>query len=534
MNDPDAGGSQLPHGELSEIDETMRILANAVGRGELADVAASLNDDHASLMLRLAKHFSSDSNQQVVASDGHPIPDRVGRFKILREIGSGGFGVVYLAHDETIGRNLAIKLPRRDLMRDASRREQMVSEARTAGALDHPGIIPIFECGCDGDTMYIASAYCNGPDLGSWLASRELRPSPHEAAAFMSKLAGAVAHAHSQGVIHRDIKPSNVLLARGDVSESVEYGELERSFAFELAKYQPRLTDFGLATLADKPITDTRTSLIVGTPLYMAPEQMVPDLGPVTPRTDIYSLGSLLAELLLGSPLLAGKTHIEILSVFQSETQILQQLVPQELPGDLRKIIGKCLSRQPENRYGSAEALAEDLDAFVEGRSIQARSLGLWDRALSWCRDARRTREASIFSLGTMFFMTSWVMYSLLLAWGPTFPGEDRLTPSIQALAILATVNFPLATLAYLGLRGWIGAMFAAALFLLVGNVIVPALIMGDVIGLLDPVYGPFPYFKKSFHALILLIGLAQLFYYVIGIYAHRWNAHRYSKLRKL
>ncbi|WP_231745837.1 serine/threonine-protein kinase [Rosistilla oblonga] len=484
--------------------------------------------------MRLAKHYSAQPPEVPLAADGHAIPKQVGRFTIIREIGSGGFGVIYLARDEAIGRDVAIKLPRRDLIQDSVRRKQMIHEARTAGSLEHPGIIPIYESGCEGETVYLVSSYCDGPDLATWLGSQTKRPSVIEIASIVSKLADAVAYAHGKGVIHRDIKPSNVLLsfdAKGQSElkwlEATGTSEIELPQSIPLSAYRPRLTDFGLAKFSDEPIFDTRSSLIIGTPLYMAPEQLLPDLGPITFQTDIYSIGVLLVELIDGKPPLSGKTYVEILSFFQYEPR--ESIVHSDVPPDLRTIIDRCLSRTPENRYASADVLAADLAAFAAGETISARKMTWLARALVWCRDARRTREACISTIAAMSALIVWVLYSISLVMGPWFPGDDPWTPAIQALAIIACINLPVLVLAVLGLRKKIWAMGVAMLLLLSGGVFVPLLIIGDFVGLLDPIYGPFPYFKKSFHALVLLISLSQVIYLSIGILANRWNTQRHQ-----
>ncbi len=517
--------------DFSELEESFQLFASGASQAELESAADQLQGNQAALLRRLAQHFSSSQNTNL-AADGHTIPNRVGRFEIIREIGSGGFGVVYLARDAALGREVAIKLPRRDLMHDLSRRRQMMHEARTAGALEHPGIIPIYESGCDGETVYVVSSFCDGPDLASWLASRDEPPTAIEAATIVRKLADAVNYAHAQGVVHLDIKPSNVLLSTNtEATANVGSGTSHGSSTFApLSAYEPKLTDFGLAKLSNEPITDTRSSLIVGTPLYMAPEQLVADLGPITSRTDIYSLGVLLSELLVGKPLLSGKTYVEILSIFQRESPSTQKLIPDDIPRDLRTIINKCLARTPENRFESAAALAADLDAFTNGTPIAARKSTVWRKVVTWCRDVKRTRESCLFTLGAITCMTIWVLYSIHLVWGPTFQGQDYWTPTKQAFGIIFGINLPIFALAFLGHGDRIWAMFLAAMFLLFGSILIPGLIIFDVIGLLDPVYGPYPYFKKSFHSLILLLGFSQFVYLSIGMYAHAWNRSRFSK----
>lgn len=190
---------------------------------------------------------------------GDHVGQRVGKYILQRIVGRGSFGVVYQAYDPELDREVALKLPRPEVLIDAERLKRFEGEATTAAQLDHPAIVPIFDAQFTGPVPYIASAYCGGPDLGDWLAARKTPVEPQQAAEFVAQLAEAVHYAHQQGVLHRDLKPSNIMLEPCDTS----------SPSAELADYEPRLTDFGLAKLVQASLHDTRSSLLVGTPLYM-------------------------------------------------------------------------------------------------------------------------------------------------------------------------------------------------------------------------------------------------------------------------
>ena len=223
---------------------------------------------------------------------------RFGRYQLRGLRGQGAFGVVYLARDTQLDRDVAIKIPRAQVLADVEKRGRFEAEASAAAMLDHPGIITVYEADLTGPTPYIASAFCPGPDLGEWLASEHWPTSWSDATAFIAQLADAVQYAHERGVYHRDLKPSNVLLMpRGDcphftsdsgqsievsretdsdgAPSSGELGTVPIASAYgKLSDYQPKLTDFGLAKLTQMTAAETRSSLLLGTPLYMAPEQL--------------------------------------------------------------------------------------------------------------------------------------------------------------------------------------------------------------------------------------------------------------------
>ena len=193
--------------------------------------------------------------------------DRIGNYEIVRPVGQGGFGTVYLANDLELNRKVALKLPRADIVSDRDSRERFEREALICADLDHPAIVRVYEAKLNIKTPYIASAYYAGPDLGTWLAARE-KPVPwRHAVAFMAKLADAVQYAHDRGVIHRDLKPSNILLAFKDKTPENQDNAWVH---YDLEHFEPKLTDFGMAKSILEEQVNTRSSLLIGTPLYMA------------------------------------------------------------------------------------------------------------------------------------------------------------------------------------------------------------------------------------------------------------------------
>jgi serine/threonine protein kinase len=211
---------------------------------------------------------------------------RLGRFTIHRELGQGAFGMVFLASDPQLGREVALKIPRPEALLTAELRERFVREARAAASLDHPNLVPIYEAGSEGPLCYIASAYCAGITLAEWLANRSEAVPLCLVAWLVATLAQAVQHAHERGVVHRDLKPSNVLLQGrprnpSDANSTVNEPGGGRGPADKEPNFIPRITDFGLAKLTtDAPGqlggedgVRTQSGALLGTPNYMAPER---------------------------------------------------------------------------------------------------------------------------------------------------------------------------------------------------------------------------------------------------------------------
>ncbi len=312
-------------------------------------------------------------------------PRRLGRFDLVRELGRGGFGIVYLAHDPTLERLVALKVPRPEFLMHAGLRQRFLHEARAAAGLDHPNLVPVYEVGEAGPVCYLAAAYCPGTSLAAWLRERADPVPPREAAALLATLAEAVHHAHRHGVVHRDLKPANVLLAfSGVVDESVR----------PQAAFVPKITDFGIAKVQGAGTTDTTTGVVLGTPSYMAPEQALGSSANVGPAADVYALGVILYEMLTGRPPFRGTTPVETLDLVRSQEPVPPRQLQPQLPLDLDTVCLKCLEKDASRRYGSAEALADDLRRFLEDRPIVARPVGRGERLWRWCR-----REAAVAGL---------------------------------------------------------------------------------------------------------------------------------------
>ncbi|MGE0759500.1 MAG: WD40 repeat domain-containing serine/threonine protein kinase, partial [Pirellulaceae bacterium] len=332
-----------------------------------------------------------------VVSVGGQLPERLGRYRVLRRLGRGGMGVVYEAIDDSSGQRVALKLLPRLSMQDATARERFRREALTTARLHHPHIVPILEVGEHDRQPFLALEFVDGPTLAELL--RKAPQSPRQAATLVETLARAVHYAHEQGVVHRDLKPANVLLARMQAPQR-DVPELAETTPPDLSAYTARITDFGLA----HPVGETEltaTGDIVGTPAYMAPEQAwgKSKRQAVGRVTDVYALGAVLYEALTGRPPFQAATTLETLEQVRSREPMPPARLQPGIPRDLETICLKCLAKEPLHRYATALELAEDMRRFREGQPIVARRTRLSRRCIRWCRSNPGLASTSVFGL---------------------------------------------------------------------------------------------------------------------------------------
>ena len=315
------------------------------------------------------------------------LPRRFGRYTIERELGRGAFGVVFLALDSVLGRRVALKVPRPEILVTPDVRRRFLREAEAASRLDHPHIVPVYDVGEVGPVCYIAAAYCEGFTLAEWLRRRSAPVPFGSAARAAATLAAAVGHAHERGILHRDLKPSNILLQRLDGSAPANGEEC-------LARgYLPRICDFGLARLLDQESHETRSGVPIGSPGYMRRNRRPVASASMDRRRTSTRSAAILYELLTGRPPHRGETDLETLRLVTD----LEPTSPRAFARaarDLETIVLKCLEKRPKGRYANAPELAEDLERFIEGKSVRARPVRPWQLAGKWVR--RRPVHAAL------------------------------------------------------------------------------------------------------------------------------------------
>jgi eukaryotic-like serine/threonine-protein kinase len=317
-----------------------------------------------------------------------PVPLIPG-YTILGELGRGGAGVVYHARHRVLGRPVAIKMLHPGLFPSDDDRRRLRREAEAVARLQHPNVVQLFEIGETKGSPYLVLEYVSGGTLASYLAGRP-QP-PKEAAALLIALARAVHAAHQKQIIHRDLKPANILLQRDAVlvtaNRRAERGE---RVALLSRVGVPKISDFGLAKRLDRTVSGL-TQTLSGTPAYMSPEQIPdragkPPARPVTPASDVYSLGVILYEMLTGRPPFLEADWVATLLQVVRRAPVLPRELQPGTPRDLQTICLKCLEKEPGKRYATAEELADDLGRFLDHKPIRARPVGVVGRLARWGR----------------------------------------------------------------------------------------------------------------------------------------------------
>jgi len=309
---------------------------------------------------------------------------RIGRFEIVRQVGQGGFAKVYEALDTLLGRRVALKVAHVDAILSPTMGRRFLREAELAARLAHPNLVTIHDLGEADGLTFIAEEFCDGGTLAAWLERHPGPVEPRRAAAIVKAVAEGLDAAHQRGIIHRDIKPENILLAA-----ATDGGLLPAEGAgAELAAgagWTVKLGDFGLGAIDDDGPDAlsrlTRAGASLGTPAWMAPEQIDRTLGPIGPATDVHALGLLLDRLLVGRCRWAGKTDSETMRlILLRDDESVDRAVAGE-PRDLMAVCRKCLAHGPQGRYPHAGALAADLGRFLLGVPTHARPRSPWQRA---------------------------------------------------------------------------------------------------------------------------------------------------------
>jgi WD40 repeat protein/tetratricopeptide (TPR) repeat protein/tRNA A-37 threonylcarbamoyl transferase component Bud32 len=307
---------------------------------------------------------------------------RIGKLELLERVGAGAFAEVWKARDTELGRLVAVKIPYARRLLTPQDEERFVREGRSAANLSHPGIVAVHEAGYHEGMPYLVTQFIDGPTLAALRARRALEF--REAAVVVAQVADALAYAHTRGVVHRDVKPSNIMLARPEPSANGAGGEASPG--------QALLADFGLALCQGGDETLTQEGQVMGTPSYMSPELAGGQGHSVDGRSDIYSLGVVLYQLLAGEVPFRGSGRMVLEQVLHEEPRPPRRL-NDRIPPDLQTITLKCLAKGPGQRYQTAAELADDLKRWLAGEPIRARPTGPAERLGRW---ARRNRAVAV------------------------------------------------------------------------------------------------------------------------------------------
>ncbi len=328
-------------------------------------------------VLRLLATSHESVSQSDTPSTDDTVPDgssgiSIDRFQLLRPLGQGGYGVVYLARDTLLKRVVALKLPKPHVLLNSDLRQRFLREARAASNLHHPHIAQVYDASESSDASYIACEYCDGGSLADWLDRNETRLDCDTIARLLAQLADAVDHAHDAGILHRDLKPSNILL------------QSTPGHRQEGLPYVAKVADFGLAKLQTYDDDTTTSGVIVGSFKYMAPEQAMASARDIDVRTDVYSLGVIMYQLLTGSVPFEADSQLRLLRDVVERSPIQVRQLSPETPRDLAAICMKCLEKRPTRRYQTAALLRDDLNRFLNGQPTVARPVRLPERVFRW------------------------------------------------------------------------------------------------------------------------------------------------------
>ncbi len=328
-------------------------------------------DRHPDLACELSNFFAEQDRLRRLTHSDEPTTDEFGDYELIRELGRGGMGVVFEALQRSLGRRVALKRLLVGSLASPVDRQRFRNEAEAVAALDHPQIIPIHEVGEHEGRGYFTMKLVDGGSLADRL--EDFPSDPSSACQLVASVARAVGHAHRRGVLHRDLKPSNILLD---------------------AEGSPYVADFGLAKRVDSDAEITRSGALLGSPCYMAPEQTTGHRSAITTATDIYGLGAILYTLLTGRPPFRGGSMLETIEQVRDVAPEAPSRINPQIDRDLETICLKCLEKDPDRRYTSAVAMADDLDRWLAGESIEARPSRWPERMRRWCLRSQRVRDS--------------------------------------------------------------------------------------------------------------------------------------------
>ncbi|MCS7015818.1 MAG: serine/threonine-protein kinase [Gemmatales bacterium] len=380
---PSSPGSSLP----AEPNE-----ANEIAKSSAPSVSQDVRSGRFHAASPAVSSSATDATGDTLRT--RSIQEVLGDYELLEEIARGSVGVVFRARQISLGRIVAVKVIQSGHLATPEEVRRFYAEAEAAASLHHPHIVPIYEVGSARGVHFFSMRYVEGGSLAEHQA--RLRGKWFEIARLLATVAQAVDYAHRHGVLHRDLKPANILLD---------------------AEGQPAISDFGLCKRLAQP-SDGREDLLVGTPLYMAPEQIDHRFGHVSVASDIYSLGAILYELLTGQPPFPGQSVEEVFPKVLNDEPTPPSRYRADVPRDLAAICLKCLRKNPKERYSSAYELADDLERFLHGDPVRARPVGLMEQCWRW---SRRHPATAVLTLGSAVLggiaVLAILVVAVLVAW---------------------------------------------------------------------------------------------------------------------
>jgi serine/threonine-protein kinase len=344
----------------------------------------------------------------------------VGDYELLEPLARGGMGIVYRARHRRLGREVALKMLVCGELASEAELHRFRAETEAAARLDHPNIVPIYEVGEHDGCPFFTMKLMEGGNLAEHL--ERFRGNPRRAAEVLMALARAVHHGHQRGILHRDLKPANVLLDGSG---------------------RPHVADFGVARHLDEEAAYTRSGVVVGTPSYMAPEQAAGHSRHLTTAADLYGLGAILYELLTGRPPFMAESSAQVLRRVLETDPLPPRQLDARIDRDLETICLKCLEKNPEGRYRSAQELAEELERYLRGEHIQARPVGRLARGWRWCR--RHPMPAGIVaSIAWLLLVTAGTALTVVRAQVSDRKREELSANLYAARTVAGTVLFKL------------------------------------------------------------------------------------------
>ncbi len=395
--------SDLPQNEHeAELANLVSMLTDRLQTGEVLELAQVVRDypqfqedlqeiwgamvvtDAVATTARKPTADSSPADAEQGLSIGS-LPYEIGDYRLLEVVGRGGMGVVYRAQQLSLNRTVAVKMILENRPSNPENHQRFFAEAEANARLEHPGIVSIFEVSEFRGQPFFSMQFVQGETLADRLKQGPLRQ--RDAARIMVDVCRAIDFAHGQGVMHRDIKPSNILIDSQD---------------------QVRVTDFGLAKLTDSGDNLTRTGAVIGTPSYMSPEQAAGSSSQLGPRSDVYSLGTVLYHLLTGRPPFIADSPMQLaLQVLEHDPPPPRLLEP-SVDRDLEMIVARSIQKPPDLRYTSAGEMADDLESFLRDEPVRARSGKLGQVVARWFRE---THHAAVLENWGLL----WMWHSLIL-----------------------------------------------------------------------------------------------------------------------